>query len=229
MELIIGFGLAVLGIIGAAISRQLTDECKAWTPWIVKRLIRRAVHKLSEEQQGRFEEEWLAYVDEIPGEIGKVVAALGFLRASHRMSSRVTASQRAFSVIVSIALLLLFFPLLVSLTISIKLWDGGPVFVRVRRRNRKDGRIVHFFEFRTTRLGVEKERTRIGYFLAFSGLYRLPDLINVLRGDLSVSENYELRPEAKQFFRKIVYPSSDWIEIKRVASCTDYSDSLSPF
>jgi hypothetical protein len=36
MELIISFIVVVLGIFAAALSRQLTDEFKAWTPWIIK-------------------------------------------------------------------------------------------------------------------------------------------------------------------------------------------------
>jgi hypothetical protein len=42
MELIIGFGLGVLGIIAAAASRQLADEFKAWTPWIIEQWPRSA-------------------------------------------------------------------------------------------------------------------------------------------------------------------------------------------
>src|ERR1700751_4821393 len=94
MELILGVILGVLGIIAAAVSRQLTDEFKAWTPWITRRLIRRAARRLPDEQRDRFEEEWLSHLNEIPGEVGKVIAALGFVRASRRMSPGVTAIKR---------------------------------------------------------------------------------------------------------------------------------------
>lgn len=56
-----------LGIIGAVISRQLADEFKEWTPWIVARLIKRAVAKLPEDCQERSREEWHSHVNDIPG------------------------------------------------------------------------------------------------------------------------------------------------------------------
>ena len=67
MELIIGFILIVLGTLGTALSRQLTDECKAWTPWLTKYLINRATRKLREEERDRFEEEWLPISMNCPG------------------------------------------------------------------------------------------------------------------------------------------------------------------
>jgi hypothetical protein len=78
---------AVLGIFGAAISRQLTDEFEAWTPWLVNYLIQRALRQLPENQRKRREEEWLSHVDEIPGEVGKLIDALDFLRASWKIST----------------------------------------------------------------------------------------------------------------------------------------------
>jgi hypothetical protein len=95
MELIIGFLLAVLGMIAAAVSRQLADEFKAWIPWITKHLVRRAVRKLPEDQRSRYEEEWSSYLVEVPGELGKLVAALGFAQASRCMALGVTPVKRA--------------------------------------------------------------------------------------------------------------------------------------
>jgi hypothetical protein len=72
--------LAVLGIFEAAISRQLTDEFKAWAPRLVSYLIQRAVRQLPENQRKRREEEWRSHVDEIPGKVGKLTEALDCLR-----------------------------------------------------------------------------------------------------------------------------------------------------
>jgi hypothetical protein len=88
--------LAVLGVLGAALSRQLTDEFKAWTPRTIEWLIRCAVRKLPEDQRGRYEEEWRSHIDETPGEIGKFYVALRLLSAPWRMPNRMTASQRGF-------------------------------------------------------------------------------------------------------------------------------------
>lgn len=90
MELMGIFALALLGIFGAtfvpAFSRQITDEFKAWTPWLIKHFIQRAVRRLPESQHQRFTEEWQSHVDEIPGEVGKLFVAFDLLRASSKMS-----------------------------------------------------------------------------------------------------------------------------------------------
>lgn len=93
MELIgvIGvFFFALFGIFATAVSRQLAEEFKAWTPRFIKYFILRAVRQLPESQRKRFTEEWQSHVDEIPGEVGKLVVAFGFLRASSEMSRGLT-------------------------------------------------------------------------------------------------------------------------------------------
>jgi hypothetical protein len=94
MELIISFIVVGLGIFAAALSRQLTDEFKAWTPWIIKHLVKGAVRRLAEQDRSRFEEEWLAHVNEIPGEVGKIIDALGFFYAAQRISLRISVPKR---------------------------------------------------------------------------------------------------------------------------------------
>jgi hypothetical protein len=85
--------LAVLGLLGATVSRQLTDEFKAWTPRIIEWLIRRAVRKLPEGYRERYGEEWRSDINETPGEIGKIWVALGFLSAPRKMPEPVTTFQ----------------------------------------------------------------------------------------------------------------------------------------
>jgi hypothetical protein len=77
--------LGVLGVLGAAVSRQLTDEFKAWTPRIIEWLIGCAVLKLPEDQRERFGEEWRSHINETPGEIGKLSNALSLLSAPRKM------------------------------------------------------------------------------------------------------------------------------------------------
>jgi hypothetical protein len=74
--------------------RQLADEFKAWTPRLIKYFIQRAVRRLPESQRKRFTEEWQSHVDEIPGEVGKLIVAFGFLRASSEISRGLTNAER---------------------------------------------------------------------------------------------------------------------------------------
>jgi hypothetical protein len=88
------FFFALSGIFATAVARQLADEFKAWTPRLIRYFIQRAVRQLPESQRKRFTEEWQSHVDEIPGEVGKLVVAFGFLRASSKMSRGLTNAER---------------------------------------------------------------------------------------------------------------------------------------
>ena len=46
MGLIVTIMVAVLAILAAAASRMIADEFKAWTPWVIRYLIKRAVQHL---------------------------------------------------------------------------------------------------------------------------------------------------------------------------------------
>jgi hypothetical protein len=194
MELLIGVVLAVLGIIGAVISRQLADEFKAWTPWLIGRLVKRAVRKLPEGQRDRFEEEWLSYLDETPGEVGKIAAALGFLLAARRMSSPISIPKRVFDIIFALFALACVAPLFLSIAIAIKMEDGGPIFV-MRAVMGPNGRRAALVKFRTVPLNATSKCTRVGRVLRSVPLDQLPILINVLRGDATL-------PQYRDFFRR---------------------------
>jgi hypothetical protein len=49
------FGLVLIP--APAVSRQVSDEAKAWLLWLVQRLTKRAIAKLPEEEQERSAEE----------------------------------------------------------------------------------------------------------------------------------------------------------------------------
>jgi hypothetical protein len=70
----------------AFLGKLLADEFKAWFPWIAERILQCAVRGLPENQRVRYSEEWRSHLNETPGEIGKSVCALGFLRAGWKMS-----------------------------------------------------------------------------------------------------------------------------------------------
>ena len=153
--------LAALAVLGAALSKQLVDEFKAWTPWIIERIVRRAIRGLPEEYRERFGEEWRSHLSEVPGEIGKFFEALGYLRASARMSKSLLHDSRQSTDIarqwpdIAIGALLLAFclPLLIIVASAITLTGGGPA-LRVRRLPR-GGRTVRLYWFRTHATGAD--------------------------------------------------------------------------
>ncbi len=114
--------------------------------------------------------------------------------------------KRIFDILVSGIGLLCLSPLLLIVAIWIKLDSPGPVFyrqVRVGRYN-KDFRI---FKFRSMRIGADKGSlvtiggrdpriTRSGYFIRKFKIDELPQLINVLVGDMSLVGP---RPEVRHY------------------------------
>jgi hypothetical protein len=90
MAAIVVIGIFFVGVLGAALSRQCGDEFKAWVPWIVKLFLQRAIERLPENQRERYEEEWRSHLDQVPGEIGKLIVAIGLLSAARKMSPLLT-------------------------------------------------------------------------------------------------------------------------------------------
>jgi hypothetical protein len=97
MALIAGVGLFFVSVLVAALSRILAADIEAWILWVIRRLIRIAAGWLPENGRGRYKEEWEGYVDEVPGVVGKMLAAAGFLLAAPRMALTMRKSDEASS------------------------------------------------------------------------------------------------------------------------------------
>ena len=116
-----------------------------------------------------------------------------------RVSSRDVwlLAKRLMDLLVSGLVLLVTFPLFAITAIAIKLDDGGPVFY-VQDRVGKDGKIFRCYKFRTMVVGAENKGlglqvaqddsriTRVGRFLRHWTLDEFPQLINVLKGEMSI-------------------------------------------
>ena len=120
--------------------------------------------------------------------------------------------KRIFDLIGSTAIIILLSPLFLLISLAIKLTSKGPVFFRQSRfgANEKEFRM---FKFRTmvqdaealTNGPVRAERddprvTRIGRFLRKSSLDEMPNLFNVVKGEMSLVGP---RPEATPLFEKV--------------------------
>jgi lipopolysaccharide/colanic/teichoic acid biosynthesis glycosyltransferase len=81
LDLILGVGTALLAVIVAAFVAMVP-----WLPRITEFLIQAAVKRLPQHQRARFEEEWRGHVNETLGDLDKLDAAIGFLRAARRMA-----------------------------------------------------------------------------------------------------------------------------------------------
>lgn len=104
--------------------------------------------------------------------------------------------KRVFDIIFSLFALILLSPLFLVLSIIIKISSPGPVFYRGKRMA-KGGEIFYMHKFRSMVVNADKlgtdltkyedERiTKIGKFLRRTKLDELPNLIDVLKGDMSI-------------------------------------------
>jgi hypothetical protein len=124
MELIISVVIvAVVGIFAAA-------QFEAWTQWIIHHLVNRAVRRFADEERSRFEEEWLAHVNELPGNVDKIIAALDFLSNTRRISSTLSVAKRILDAGASIFWLFLCGPLMLIIAMLIKMQDSGPILTK---------------------------------------------------------------------------------------------------
>jgi lipopolysaccharide/colanic/teichoic acid biosynthesis glycosyltransferase len=142
-------------------------------------------------------------------------SSLGFLNepstaAIHDQGSRLVGyeeGKRAIDVGVALAMLILLAPLLCLLAVLVKATSRGPIIFRHRRVGRY-GRTFYCLKFRTMvenaeqvllqredlrkefersfKLKNDPRLTRIGGFLRKTSLDELPQIVNVLRGELSL-------------------------------------------
>jgi Undecaprenyl-phosphate glucose phosphotransferase len=118
--------------------------------------------------------------------------------------------KRTMDIILSSFALAILSPVMLLIALIIKLTSKGPVFYRQERCG-LNGRTFEMLKFRSMRVDAEAEtgavwakendprRTRLGTFLRKTSLDELPQLINVLMGDMSLVGP---RPERPVFIRQ---------------------------
>jgi exopolysaccharide biosynthesis polyprenyl glycosylphosphotransferase len=123
--------------------------------------------------------------------------------------------KRAFDVAVSAAALAVAAPVLGLIAVAIRMSSGAPVLYAQERMG-LDGRVFRMLKFRTMVRDAEREtgpvwarsgdprETRIGGFLRRTSLDELPQLWNVLRGDMSLVGPRPERPVFIEQFRREV-------------------------
>lgn len=123
-------------------------------------------------------------------ELGWLVFSDGFAYSALDRSLK-----RLFDLVVSVLVLVLTAPLLVAAIFAIRLDSAGPIFYR-QERVTQGGRIFWIMKLRTMRPDAEKlgavwaaqqdnRVTRVGAFLRRSRIDELPQLFNILKGDMS--------------------------------------------
>ncbi len=124
--------------------------------------------------------------------------------------------KRVFDIVSSGILLLLVSPVMLVTAIVIKATDGGPVLYKQRRLT-KDGKTFEVLKFRSMRVDAEKDGiarlstgdkderiTPVGHFIRKMRIDELPQLLNILKGEMSVVGPRPERPEiAEQYMEEL--------------------------
>jgi exopolysaccharide biosynthesis polyprenyl glycosylphosphotransferase len=165
--------------------------------------------------------------------------------------------KHALDRVVAAALILLLTPLLAISIVAVKLSSRGPVFFRQRRVGR-DGRPFDLLKFRSMRMpgdtrgdkvaallpddtalgGVEgaDRRTAVGRLMRRLSIDELPQLLNVLRGEMSIVGPRPERPEFVELFERRVQGYEDrhrvksgitgWAQVHGLRGKTSLSDRI---
>ena len=137
------------------------------------------------------------------------------------------AVKRVFDCALATVLLVLLSPLLLLVALVVLVVHGTPVLYRQRRPGR-GGRPFELLKFRTMKaqppgqeLADEQRLTRLGRFLRRTSLDELPELVNVVRGDMSMVGprpllmEYLPRYSTEQMRRHEVRPGiTGWAQVK---------------
>jgi exopolysaccharide biosynthesis polyprenyl glycosylphosphotransferase len=121
--------------------------------------------------------------------------------------------KRTFDIVFSLFALIIASPFMLFSAIAIKLYDGGPVLYKQKRLT-LDGKEFNVLKFRSMVVDAEKlsgpvlaseddpRITPIGRFLRKVRLDELPQLLNILGGDMSVVGPRPERPELTEKYKE---------------------------
>jgi exopolysaccharide biosynthesis polyprenyl glycosylphosphotransferase len=135
-----------------------------------------------------FEDAWVNYVD-----VDGIMLATVNPPESMHLYER---TKRLLDLVLSVAALVVLFPIFALIALAVRLDSAGPVLFKQRRVG-KNGRVFEIYKFRSMRVDASKYEfspttdedsriTRIGRILRKLSLDELPQIVNVIKGDMSL-------------------------------------------
>lgn len=141
--------------------------------------------------------------------------------------------KRLFDIVLSALMLLVTSPVLLITAIAIKVTDGGPVLY-MQDRLTKDGKVFKIMKFRSMRVDAEKDGvarlstgekdpriTPVGRIIRKFRIDELPQLLNILKGSMSIVGPRPERPEIAAQYEKVLPEFSLRLQVK--AGLTGYA------
>lgn len=118
--------------------------------------------------------------------------------------------KRAMDIVISIVGVIIASPIMAAVAVAIKCEDGGPVFFK-QKRVTQGGREFEVIKFRSMIVNAEKNTgavlaeendsriTKVGHFIRATRLDEIPQILNIIKGDMSIVGP---RPERKVFIEE---------------------------
>ena len=166
-------------------------------------------------------EEATSWLEKISGriEVDNLYPSWLIFAEGFRFSATFLLVRRLIAVLASAVLLTVVLPLIPFVILAIKLDSRGSILYRQRRVGR-GGRVFYCYKFRTMRQDAESDTgptwagdddpriTRVGKFLRKSRLDEIPQLFNVVKGDMAFVGPRPERPEFVEMLSKVIqyYP-----------------------
>lgn len=124
--------------------------------------------------------------------------------------------KRCADIVISGIAAIVLSPVMLVTALAIKFEDHGPVFYKQKRLT-KGGKVFSVLKFRSMRVDAEKDGvarlssgendtriTRVGKFIRSCRIDELPQLFNIIRGDMSIVGPRPERPEiAEQYYKEL--------------------------
>ena len=123
-------------------------------------------------------------------------------------------AKRAMDILLSVTAIIVFFPIMVITALAIKLDDHGPIIYRQCRLT-KDGKQFNILKFRSMHTDAEEDGiarlstgendervTRVGKVIRRLRIDEMPQLFNILKGDLSTVGPRAERPELAAYYQQ---------------------------
>lgn len=139
--------------------------------------------------------------------------------------------KRAFDIAFSLLFLILISPIMLIIAIAVKACDGGPVLF-TQDRLTKDGKVFKLYKFRSMYVNREeteycmtrqndKRVTPVGKIIRNIHFDELPQIFNILKGDMSIVGPRPECPKLAEEYRQII-PEFDF-RLKMKAGLTGYA------
>lgn len=154
-----------------------------------------------------------------------------YLSRNQGLSADQLMFKRLLDLVACIPVSVVLMPLFLIISLMIKLYDGGPVLYKQPRLT-INGKVFNIYKFRSMRMDSEKEGaqlakkhddrvTPIGRVLRALHFDEFPQLINIIKGDMSLVGPRPERPEIAEQYKEVI-PEFDF-RLKVKAGLTGYA------